>query len=65
MTPRWPGTVETFALAAAFFELDLVAHGGDRLQVRPDEDDAGFFQRLCESLTFRQEAVTGMHGLGA
>src|SRR5579863_3817599 len=28
--------------------LDLVAHGGDRLRVRPDEDDAGFGERLGE-----------------
>ena len=45
--------------------LDLVAHGGDGFGVRTDEDDAGFFQRLGEGLALGQEAVAGMHGLGA
>ncbi len=65
ITPRWPGTVETCAAAAAFFELDLVTHRRDGFGVRPDEHDAGGFQRLGEGLTFGQEAVAGMHGLGA
>ena len=65
MTPRWPGTVETPARAAAFFEFDLVAHRGDRARVRPDESDAGGGQRLRKRLALRQEAVAGMHGLSA
>ena len=48
-----------------FLELDLVAHGGDRLGVRPDEDDAGFLQRLGKGLALGQKAVAGMHRLGA
>ena len=48
-----------------FLGLDLVAHGGDGLGVRPDEHDAGGFQRLGERLALGQEAVAGMHGLGA
>ena len=65
MTPRWPGTVETLAAAAAFFELDLVAHGGDRLGVGADEDDAGLLQRLGEGLALGEKAVARMHRLGA
>ena len=45
--------------------LDLVAHGGDGFRVRPDEDDAIRFQRLGKCLALGQEAVAGMHGLGA
>ena len=45
--------------------LDLVAHGGDCFRVRPDEDDAGFFQRFGESLALGEKAVAGMHGLRA
>ncbi len=46
------------------FGLDLVAHGGDGLGIRPDENDAGGLQRLGESLPLGQEAIAGMHGLG-
>ena len=45
--------------------LDLVAHGGDRLGVRADEDDAGLGQRHRKGLALGQEAVARMHGLGA
>ena len=45
--------------------LDLVAHGGDGLGVRPDEDDAGFGQRLGEGRALGEKAVARMHGLGA
>ena len=48
-----------------FFGLDLVAHGGNGLGIRPDKDDAGSFQRLGEGLALGQEAVAGMHCLGA
>ena len=44
--------------------LDLVAHGGDGARIGADEDDAGFGQRLRESLALGQEAVAGMDGLG-
>ncbi len=65
MTPRWPGTVETLARAAAFFELDLVAHCGDRFGIGPDEDDAGGGQRAGEGRTLGEETVARMHRFGA
>ena len=45
--------------------LDLVAHGADGLGVRPDEDDAGFGQRLGEGRALGEKAVARMHGFGA
>ncbi len=65
MTPRWPGTVETLALAAAFFELDLVAHRGDGFGIGPDEDDAGRLQRLGKCLALGKKAIARVHRLGA
>jgi len=65
MTPRWPGTVETLAAAAAFLGFDLVAHGRDGLGVGADEDDAGLLQCRRESLALGQETVAGMDRLGA
>ena len=44
---------------------DLVAHGGDGLRVRTDENDAGGGKRRRERLAFGQEAVTWMHRFGA
>ncbi len=64
MTPRWPGTVETLARAAAFFELDLVAHRGDRLGIGSDEDDARGSQRAGESRALGKKAVARMHRFG-
>ena len=65
MTPRCPGTVETLARAAAFFELDFVAHGGDGFGIGTDKNDAGLGQRAGERRAFGQEAVARMHGLSA
>ena len=45
--------------------LDLVAHGGDRLGIGPDEDDAGFGQRLGEGSALGEKAVARMHGFRA
>ena len=45
--------------------LDLVAHRGDGLGVRPDEDDAGLGQRLRKRLALGEKAVARMHRLGA
>ncbi len=45
--------------------LDLVAHGGDGLRVRPDEHHARGLQRFREGLALGQKAVAGMHGLRA
>ena len=45
--------------------LDLVAHRGDGAGVGPDEDDARGLQRLRKGLALGEEAVAGMHGLGA
>ena len=52
-------------LGRRLLALDLVAHGGDGARVGADEDDAGLLQRDRERLALRQEAVAGMHGLGA
>jgi hypothetical protein len=52
-------------LGGRLLALDLVAHGGDRLGVGTDEDDAGLRQRDGEGLALGQEAVARMHGLGA
>ncbi len=49
-------------LGGEFLRLDLVAHRRDRGGRRPDEDDAGLFQRFGEGGIFRQESVAGMHG---
>ena len=57
--------MDTFALAASFFDFDLVAHRLDRLDVRADKDDAGLDQRLGEACVLGQEAVARMDGLGA
>ncbi len=65
MTPRWPGTVETPARAAAFFDFDLVAHRGDGLGVRTDEDDPGAIESFGEARALGKKAVARMHRLGA
>ncbi len=57
--------METLARAAAFFELDLVAHRGDRFGIGPNEDDARGGQCAGESLALGQKAVTRMHRFGA
>ena len=48
-----------------FLRLDLVAHGGDGVGIGADEDDPCLRQRPGEGLALRQEAVAGMHRLGA
>ena len=45
--------------------LDLVAHGGDRLGVRPDEHDAGRRERLRKGRALGQKSVARMYRLGA
>ena len=45
--------------------FDLVAHRGDGVGVRPDEHDAGRFQRARKRLALGEEAVARMHRLGA
>ena len=52
-------------MAAAFLRLDLVAHRGDGVGIRPDEDDAGRLQRARKRLALGEEAVARMHRLGA
>ena len=52
-------------LGGRLLALDLVAHGGDGARVGADEDDAGLRQRDGKRLALGQEAVAGMHGLGA
>ena len=53
-----------FGLCGRLLGFDLVAHRGDRVRIRPDEDDAGLLQRARKGLALGQEAVAGMHGLG-
>src|SRR5258705_12362740 len=45
--------------------FDLVAHRGDRAGVGSDEHDAGLAHRARKGFAFRQEAIAGMHSLGA
>ena len=45
--------------------LDLVAHDADVLGRRADEGDLVLFQDLGEAGVLREEAVAGMHGVGA
>ena len=52
-------------LGGRLLALDLVAHGGDGAWVGADEDDAGLRQRHGKCLALGQEAVAGVHGLGA
>src|SRR5262249_44620104 len=54
-----------FGLRRRPLAFDLVAHGGDRLGIGTDEDDAGLRQRLGEGLALGQKAVARMHRLGA
>jgi hypothetical protein len=48
-----------------FLALDLVAHGGDRARVGPDEGDAGLGQRDRERLALGEKPVARMHRLGS
>src|SRR2546421_1629738 len=45
--------------------LRLVAHGTDRPRRRPDEGQARLHAGLGEAPVLREEAVAGMHGVGA
>ena len=45
--------------------LDLVAHQADVRGLRPDEMDGVLFQDFGEARVLGQEAVAGMHGVGA
>ena len=65
ITPRWPGTVETLALAASFLEFDLVAHRLDRLEFGPTKTMPRLLERAGEGRVLRQEAVAWMDRLGA
>ena len=53
------------AALANFFEFDLVAHRLDGARVGADEDDAARGERLREGGALGEEAVAGMHRLGA
>ncbi len=48
-----------------FLGFDLVAHRGDGLRIRADENNAVLLQRGRERFTLRQEAVAGVDGFGA
>ena len=65
MTPRWPGTVETLAAAAAFLDSILspiaaIAPGLGPMKTMPASASA-----RGEGFALGQEAVAGMHRLGA
>ena len=47
------------------FGLDLVTHGGNRIVLGTDEDNALFFHPLGKAGVLAQEAVAGMHRLRA
>ena len=51
-------------LGGGLLGFDLVAHGGNRRRLRPDEDDAGLFQRFGKRLTLGEKTVARMHRLG-
>ena len=53
------------ALAASFFDFDLVAHRLDGFDVGPDKHDAGLAERPGEGGVFREEAVARMDRLRA
>ena len=52
-------------LAGQLLRSDLVAHGGNGIVLRADEDDAFFLAALGEGFVFGQEAVTRMYRLCA
>ena len=54
-----------FRRVGEFLGFDLVAHRLDGARIGADEDDAGLGQRLGESGALGEEAIAGMHGLGA
>ena len=45
--------------------FDLVAHGGDRLGIGTDENDAGSGERRGKGFALGQKSVARMHRLGA
>ncbi len=49
----------------SFLAFDFVAHGANRLRVRPDEDDASLGECLGEGFTLREKPVAGMHRFSA
>jgi hypothetical protein len=63
--PEETGHGGDIGLGSRFLRFDLVAHGRDRIRIRPDENDSSLLQRPWKRLAFREEAVAGMHGLGA
>ena len=60
-----PGTIGTPALLHQLAGAGLGAHRLDRRRGRPDERDPGVLEPLGERGVLGQEAVAGMHGLGA
>ncbi len=63
--PEMAGDGRDLGGGGGLLAFDLVAHGGDRLGIGADEDDARLGQRDREGLALGQEAVAGMHRLGA
>ncbi len=63
--PSEPGTTGNAELLGRLLRLDLVAHDADVLRRRADEGDLVLFEDLGEAGVLRQEAVAGMHGVGA
>ena len=63
--PSEPGTTGMPSALCGFLRSDLVAHDADVLGRRPDEGDAVLLEDLGEAGVLGQEAVAGMHGVGA
>ena len=65
MTSTMSGNGGNLGARRALLCFDLVAHRGDGRRVGPDENNAGFPQRLGESGALGQKAVARMHCLRA
>ena len=63
--PSEPGTTGMPRLLCGLLRLDLVAHDADVLRRRADEGDLVLLEDLGEAGVLRQEAVAGMHRVGA
>ena len=65
MTPRWPGTVETLARAAAFFDSILSPMAAMAAALGPMKTMPALFERLGKGGALGQKAVARMHRLRA
>ena len=63
--PSEPGTTGMPSFLRGLLGLDLVAHQADVLGLRADEMQIVLGEDFGEAGVLRQEAVAGMHGVGA